>query len=373
MIRSRGRHILAIVCLAAAPKLAMAQGEEARGVTFGVTYTTEAFSVVRGGVRGDTSAYLGSLVPTLTLDLGRMGFGRGQFYVSAQALRGSGISGSRVGAVQALSNLEEQRFGKFIEAWYADAYCGGNIRLKAGRQYADADFGVVENGADFLNSSYGLNPTTPMPTYPAPELGVSIWVAPAPWISWGFGAYQGGDLEPQSEGGSSVQRRPFTIFEARLEPFRKSSNWNGSYHVGMWRQSRAAWLATAEPGAPVRNYGVYATADQWFRRSPSGDHRGPGLFFQWGWTPADRNEVAGYLGGGVAYAGLLPGRRKDSAGVGVTRAKLGPARAETIVEWFYKCRISPHLTLQPDLQWVMHPAGTGRGALVAGVRMEMGF
>lgn len=348
---------------------------EERGITLSLGYTAEIFSAVSGGVgRGRRSDYLGSFAPSLTLDFSRIGFGRGQFYMSGQTLHGRGISESRIGTAQALSNLEEQRFSRFIEAWYADSYRNGLLTIKMGRQYADADFGVVENGADFLNSSYGLNPTTPMPTFPAPELGASVWVAPASWFSAGAGVFKGGTLDALTEDGVAMNRRPFAMFEARFEAFGKNAASHGQYSIGLWRQSRGAWLSAGEENAaPVRNYGIYATADHWFMRSPSGEHRGPGLFFQWGWTPADRNEITGYTGGGVAWAGLIPARRRDSIGMGVTRARLVGRDSENIIEWFYKLQVTSKLMVQPDLQWVLNPSGDNRRALVAGLRLGVEF
>jgi porin len=293
--------------------------------------------------------------------------------MSAQSLHGRGINDTRVGAAQVLSNLEEQRFGKLLEVWYADSWREGLLTIKAGRQYSDADFGVVENGADFLNSSYGLNPTTPMPTYPHPEPGVSAWVAPAPWIAWGVGVFRGGSPEPLSEGGMAVERRPFTILETKIEPFGKEAASHGTYRVGVWRQSRAAWLTRGGESVPAGNYGFYATADHWFGRSRSGESSGPGLFFQVGRTPSDRNEITGYLGGGVAWAGMVPARRRDSAGIALAHAKLAGRRSENILEVFYKCRLTSKLMVQPDLQWALHPSGVERNALVAGLRVGLEF
>jgi carbohydrate-selective porin OprB len=213
----------------------------------------------------------------------------------------------------------------------------------------------------------------PMPTYPTPELGASAWVAPVSWISWGIGVYKGGMLDPLAEEGAAIDCRPFTILETRIEPFGDSSSSYGSYSVGFWRQSRGAWLARAEDIAPATNYGVYVNADHWFQRSPSGENRGPGLFSQWGWAPSDRNEIAGYAGGGIAWAGLVPGRQRDSAGIGVTRVRLAENPNETIFELFYKCHLTGKLMVQPDLQWVHRPGGDGRNALVAGLRLGVEF
>ncbi len=346
---------------------------ESRGVAIGFSYTAETFSVLQGGAPSRRPGeYLGSFVSTLTLDLGSAGFGRGRVFFSAQSLHGRGVNDSRIGAAQALSNLDSTGFAKFIEAWYGDSYWNGRVNIKAGQQYADTDFGVVEIGSDFLNSSCGLNPTIPMPSFPRPELGASVWIAPTSWLSWGAGVFKGGEGETLSETAAPLKKSPFTIIEAKLQPLGNQSPWRGTYRVGVWRQVRASSLSTTDTvKEPVRNAGIYVAADQWFAQSPEG--RGPGVFFQWGWTPPDRNEITRYTGAGVAYRGLLTRRPADTFGLGLIRASLAAVNPETAIELFYQLQLTDNLRIQPDIQWIRHPASQGRNTLAAGLRVGLDF
>jgi porin len=107
-----------------------------------------------------------------------------------------------------------------------------------------------------------------------------------------------------------------------------------------------------------------------------------------GWVRAGVAEdtvfaISRYLGGGLNYAGLLPGRDHDLAGIAVMRAGFGaPYRdaegagvSETTVELTYQAEIRSGLIVQPDIQYVVHPSGdpSVRDALVVGVRLRVGL
>jgi porin len=340
-----------------------------RGLAFTVSYTAEAFTNLRRD--GDSrrgAEYLGSVDTTFEFDFGKLGLGRGQLVVSGQSLHGRGINDSRVGAIQAPSNLDNAGFSKFTEMWYGDSYLDDRFRIKIGRQYADADFNVTENASEFLNSSYGLIPTILAPTYPTAMLGANVWAEPAKWISVGAGVFRGGELESIDETTTPIRQGLFTMAEVKLKPYSSNSAFHGVYSMGVWQQAKGAW-STRTGTRAVRNGGVYATADHWFRRANSaGENSGPGVFLQAGWAPADRNEIAAYIGGGVAWKGLIPARSNDSIGLGVTQVKLSATGRETATEVYYRWQVSKKLAVQPDLQFVNRPNGTGRNALVAGIR-----
>ncbi len=342
----------------------------ARGVTFSIGYTAEAFTNVRPDEQRRRSAeYLGSFDANIDFDLAKLQLGRGHVVINAENVHGRSINNSRIGAFQAPSNLDSGDFSKFTELYYADSYAGDRIRIKAGRQYADSDFGVTENAADFLNSSYGLVPTIPCPTYPSPMPGASVWAVPARWFSAGVGVYRGGTLEASSLASTRFRQGLFSIAEINVTPYSSSAAVHGVYRIGVWQQGNGSLRNDARQ---MRNGGVYATADHWFRRaSSSGENAGPGVFVQAGWSPADRNEVTAYFGGGISWRGLVEARHEDSVGIGITQAKLSLSGRETATEVFYRWQASKKLAVQPDLQWIRRPYGSGRSAVVAGVRAVM--
>ena len=90
---------------------------------------------------------------------------------------------------------------------------------------------------------------------------------------------------------------------------------------------------------------------------------------------------------GVNVTGLVPARPKDVLGVGATytrlqqRTSLQANRAagtpvtsqEAIIEFTYQAVITPFLTLQPDLQFVVDANQSRRDAVVLGIRMVATF
>jgi porin len=137
-----------------------------------------------------------------------------------------------------------------------------------------------------------------------------------------------------------------------------------------------------------------------WRQGDSGD-QGLGVFLRLSGSPDDRNLVDFYADGGVTYKGLIPGRDDDIAGLAVAYARIGstasdldrdaqsfgnpnhPVRDfEMAIELTYSARLAPWWTLQPDLQYIIHPGGTipnpvtGRiipDAFVAGLRTSVSF
>ena len=106
-------------------------------------------------------------------------------------------------------------------------------------------------------------------------------------------------------------------------------------------------------------------------------------FVQLGLGDGRVNQIGGYVGGGLTFTGPRPDRAQDMAGLAVAAARNGshydqaqtaagiPTAGETTVELTYLAAIGSWLTLQPDLQYVIHPGGTRttRNAVAPGLRI----
>ena len=207
----------------------------------------------------------------------------------------------------------------------------------------------------------------------------------------------------------------------------------GFYHTGRFSDDRVddAGRSLADPrsnGLPrTRNGdgGIYAVAEQVLYRkatgsgqhedvsqtasapvgnaedSPAGTAGGPPpsgpelrVFGRLGAAPEDRNVADFYVEGGLNYRALLPGRGSDVAGVAFSYTDLsGDLRRaardanrfdgtrdalpdfEASVEVSYQANLAPWLSLQPDLQYIIHPGGSPRygDALVLGLRTVLTF
>lgn len=95
-----------------------------------------------------------------------------------------------------------------------------------------------------------------------------------------------------------------------------------------------------------------------------------------------------YTGGGLVLSAPFTGRPDDQVGLAVAIAWNGgdnkqltlagggsPANSEIEIELTYRFTLGDNLALQPDLQYVINPGGTGalKNALVLGIRLEIGF
>ncbi len=181
--------------------------------------------------------------------------------------------------------------------------------------------------------------------------------------------------------------------------------------------------STGRPLAHNHDGGVYAVAEQVVYRSASVGNQpedvsqtaaapvgnaedapltagtgpsGPELrvFGRVGGAPEDRNVVNFYVETGLNFRGLLPGRGRDVFGLGFTYTDLsGDLRREQsdanrfqgahaplsdfegVLEATYQVNLAPWLSVQPDLQFIIHPGGSPRNddALVIGARTVVTF
>ena len=131
--------------------------------------------------------------------------------------------------------------------------------------------------------------------------------------------------------------------------------------------------------------------------APGAGPSGPELrvFCRLGFAPQeDRNPVDFYAETGLNFRGLIPGRGHDVLGLGFTYTDLsGDLRSEereanhfhgthdalsdfeAILETTYQVNLTPWLSVQPDLQFIIHPGGSPRNddALVIGARTVVTF
>ena len=86
-----------------------------------------------------------------------------------------------------------------------------------------------------------------------------------------------------------------------------------------------------------------------------------------------------FVGGGVSYQGLIPGRDNDvtSAGViaGTFSHSIPRTTAETVMEANYQITFNRWLSVTPDLQDGIRPSGSSAlgNALVVGAQLAMNF
>jgi len=152
-------------------------------------------------------------------------------------------------------------------------------------------------------------------------------------------------------------------------------------------------------GLPPRiehnNYGFYFLADQQIYREIDPKHnQGLTPFAGVTFAPSDINTFPFFFLAGLIYNGPIPGRERDTAGLGLAYGKFsedlqrsqhldqklygssaGVQHFEMMLELTYQIELFPHLIVQPDAQYIIQPGGTGDipDALVLGMQIAINF
>ncbi|MCP4902667.1 MAG: carbohydrate porin [bacterium] len=352
------------------------------GMTLEITSLDEGLGTPNENLNEDRSGrYAGLTDVVLSLDTKDAGWWQGgNLSVVLQNVRGGDIS-AVVGDAQGISNIVGPPGTRFVEYFLVQEFAAGKAMLKVGKQDANADFVVSHGGGEFINSSFGIIPTVPLPTFPSPALGVMGAWSPTSRVRFKAGVWDGAPALGSGSMSTAFDGSGGAVAAAGVEfqPFGGKSL-PGTYRLGVWHHSAVELgsddqLDTNLEVAPAD--GIYFTIDQglWQRGS-----RELALFAQGGWGEADRSAFSRYFGGGLTLSSPFKGRDDDLLGIGIAHAELGDverpvdhATHETIVELFYRFPVTPWMSLRPDLQWVDRPGGGQGSAFVAGLRVETSF
>lgn len=354
------------------------------GLSFGKfcvmpTYFGEVFTNARGGLATkDATQYLGLLNLAFEWDLAENPLGvPSKLHVLAQNTHGRGLTTDFVGDTQVVSNIDSfQNIAQVSEYWLETELFNDRVTLRLGKQDINQEFLVINAAEDFIQSTFGLSPSSAFPTYPDPAMGAvvlvqlndawqfkaGLWNAFARGNSWGFAGDDTvlvvGELE-----------KTYSLGNANLP---------GVFAIGAVYES--AGEIDGERISPVHEYIVQL--EQCIYREPGGGtatEQGASIFA--GYYPRFPGERiiaesigSSFVAGGV-YRGLLPGRDQDTAGIGLAWTELfqGGTNREAAWETFYRMRFSPRLAIQSDLQYIASPSGIYRDALVVGTRFQIDF
>ena len=90
------------------------------------------------------------------------------------------------------------------------------------------------------------------------------------------------------------------------------------------------------------------------------DKKNLAVFIQFGLSPKKHNTNFYYAGLGFNFTGLFSRQGNDVIGLAVAHDGLrGITGNETTLEFIYRLTIYSVLFLQPDIQYIVNPAGTG--------------
>ncbi len=381
---------------------------EDRGLEVFGGYSAEVWGNTLGGAeRG--AVYTGLLDFGATLDLEKAAGWKGASVSTTWLwLSGRDASADLAGNFLTISNIAGFSTLRMLELWFEQEFLDGALSLRAGQLAADSEFVISDHAATFLNGTFGwpaflsMNLPAGGPGYPMGTLGVRLAWHPTEAFTLQAAVFQGNVYD------QNVNRHGFRWRLDGENGFlflnEAQYRWNGPLpgqaKAGMWIQTGALADVLAE-STNSGNYGWYFIADQtlWREPEPLSDGKnkpkasvlapqGLAAFTRLAFAPQNRNFLGFYLDAGLTYRGLLPGRDNDTLGLAFACAQLAntarenldaeganDASAEMVIELTYQAELTPWLTVQPDLQWIIQPGGTRNlpNALVIGGRATIAF
>ncbi len=137
------------------------------------------------------------------------------------------------------------------------------------------------------------------------------------------------------------------------------------------------------------SYGFYVHGDQMVYQESAGSDEGLTVFIAGGYYPQEEISLVPYqVNAGLNYKGLIPGRGDDRTVVNFIYGKVSDDYAqgaqvpggrkpesEKVLEFAHRFQLTPWSYLQPDIQYVVNPGGTGDidDAVVVGAQMGVTF
>lgn len=279
---------------------------------------------------------------------------------------------------------------RIFELWYGQKF-NKNVELRLGKIYpwvkiaSHQSSGIFQNIAFDYPGVYGSTETTGnfLPYAVAP-LGAQLIITPNSHHQitlfagdgkddpTGGGRYTIGDISLNPEDGVE-----FIAEYAYLDHSPDPSKLPGYYKIGFHGNTGRFYNFSANAYG-YGNYGGYATLEKMLYAEPgTAIPRSQGLigFLKANVTPSPGNIVALNLSTGLTYAGLIPGRDRDMAGIGVAvssfngaaatyyanparawKAGVVPSGSETVLEAVYLAQLTPWLMLIGSYQYIMNPS-----------------
>jgi porin len=399
-------------------------GQRSTLVSWGITPTLTYVSDILGNPVGGQHkkvAYDDNIGLDIDADLESLaGLTDLTFHVSGSMRSGRNLSAVAVGNTFSVSNIFGGETIRFYVLYLEQSFLEDTVNVMLGRFGVGDEFLTSPLYSVFLNNAIDGNPiSVPLniPTfssavYPVAQWGLRVTVKPErDWYV--MAAISNGDptLARNSAHGVDFSfhhnAAVFAIGEIghRHNQTDDSPGLPGNYKFGGYYDSGlftdlsrgnkggAASLSGLLPRKEHNNYGFYLLVDQEVYRETDPKHvQGLTPFAGVTFAPPDFNTFPFFFMAGLVYTGLIPGRDRDTVGFGIAYGQFSndlrrtqraqPHRSgssasvqefEMILELTYQIELAPHLIVQPDMQYIIQPGGTGHipDAFVLGVQFAV--
>ena len=344
------------------------------------------------------------------------GWKGGQFVISGINREGPDLTTKYIGSIFSTQQLVGGQRTFLYQVFLQQKFMGDKFRLKIGRFGASDDFNTsplygysLNNGidGDIRNVLFD----TRFSAYPFATWAGALFYDPTPEFHLKFGVFQVTKrmFENDDHGlnwsiGSTDGYTAIAELGWTPEFFKKPINATeqdgkrtvsiagkglpGHYSLG-FTYSQWDFYPRFLGGFEDHSYGFYAHADQMIYQEEPGSDQGLVVFLASGYYPQTEISIVPFqVNVGLNYRGLIP-RRDDDRTVfhfiygdisdDYARRVRVPggdkAESEKVLEFAHRFQLTPWSYIQPDIQYVIDPGGTGDipDAVVIGAQMGVVF
>ncbi|MDB5440694.1 MAG: Carbohydrate-selective porin OprB [Caulobacteraceae bacterium] len=362
-------------------------------VTMSLRFTDDALAVVSGGVNPGASDLRFAIV-TADFDLDRA-FGWKGASAHIDAMSNSGrLPSARAGSILGVDGNEvDGNRTRLPQAWIQKSFASDRLTVLGGFYDLGADLNIADSShllvgrasgvSEELNASGSAGPAA----FPITALAVRGRFEPTP-ATYGEVVVANAHAATMGDhGGPDFKFHDGVLIAAeagyRAEGFK--------FAAGAWGYTRRRpdLLDVAETGEPLKSasHGAYIIAERPLN-SPANGIRLVTGFIKTGLSDGDTTPFDGSLHAGVLVEHLFASRAESTFSIGIAKGwltrkyreegaeegrKLGPS--ETDLEITYSDLIAPHVTMQPDFQWIHTPSGDTaiKDAIIVGLRLNIAY
>jgi porin len=388
---------------------------EAAAINLRAHFTTESAANPTGG-NYQTAAYTQQVDFGADFDLQRlMNIPDAKIQVTLTDRTGHSLSAEALGNLFAVQELygAGQNF-RLAEMNYQQEFLDRKVTIEVGWAPLGDDFAGLPAYCDFQNGvicghANAMTTDSGAHNFPTAQWGARIDVRPTPGFYVQTGVYQFNPNEGNADAGFDLSTRSTGVLlpiELGWLPGHGNGELPGDAKIGGYYNTAQTpdllkdinGFSAGLTGAPFEQhggrYGGYIMADQMVFREEADARRGLTLGFM---ATAGDPQTAKYSYFGIVgghYQGTFPHRDEDLIAFMLAYARInsrltqyqedqdavapnsaGIQTYESIAEIDYGAQLAPWLMLRPNLQYVMHPGGTGKipDAFVIGLTTKVTF
>jgi porin len=336
-------------------------------------------------------AYAGLLDLFVHLDLEKLiGIKGSSFRISGSWSSGTSLTGDFIGNYFDVSSAFSGDAARLYQLYFEQSLFDDKLDISLGRIATGDDFMTSPIFYDFVSLAFDQNPVSiffNIPSFTADP--VSTWgarakVSPIREFYGMVGVYDS-NLDTGKIGfrdiNLAIEGEAFLIGEIGffLNSDQNSNGLPGSYKFGGYYDS-SKFSTLSDPELKSRgNYGFYLIMEQMiYRETGDGSDQGLKPFLTFTLAPSDDiNTFPYFFSTGLVYKGLFRGRDNDATSFGLAYGSVSKEIRgqdfEMLMELTHLFAITPWLSVQPDIQYVIHPGGSSEipNAFVIGFALDV--